>query len=142
MANKESNHARLTMIAHSAGRFREPWFLATGCSWRRILQEHTDEPVIMPTNHPRDGHLDLAGGENVLQRACQAVNACAGVDAPLPFGIVKAMAEALEKADQALTNSADAAQADAARHVQEVLAAYRTGDLSAIAASCRASEGA
>jgi len=38
-----------------------PWFVATGNSWRRILTEYDDKPVIVPTTHPYDGHPDLSG---------------------------------------------------------------------------------
>ena len=38
-----------------------PWFVATGCSWRRILNDEQKE-VIIPTNSRADGHPDLRGG--------------------------------------------------------------------------------
>ena len=34
------------------------WFVATGCSWRRILIVGPDSPVVVPTIE-RDGHPDL-----------------------------------------------------------------------------------
>jgi len=52
---------------------KAPWFVATGCSWRRILQAGTDKPVIVPTNL-RDGYPDLAGGLNDLELACESRN--------------------------------------------------------------------
>lgn len=36
-----------------------PWFVADGCSWRRILQKGTDAEVIVPTNSVTDGWPDL-----------------------------------------------------------------------------------
>jgi len=46
-----------------------PWFVATGCSWRRILTETFDKPVIVPSNHHFDGHPDLAAGGQDLELA-------------------------------------------------------------------------
>lgn len=46
-----------------------PWFVATGCSWRRILTETFDEPVILPTNHHMDNHPDLAARNEELNLA-------------------------------------------------------------------------
>lgn len=44
-----------------------PWFLATGCSWRRILTEGSREDVVcQPTNHHTDKHPDLSGDEDDL----------------------------------------------------------------------------
>lgn len=43
------------MSGHTPG----PWYVADGCSWRRILQVGTDTEVIVPTNSITDGHPDL-----------------------------------------------------------------------------------
>ena len=50
-----------------------PWFLATGCSWRRILGGiRRDLKVIVPTTHWRDGQPDLLAGEGVLEAVTPA----------------------------------------------------------------------
>lgn len=46
-----------------------PWFVATGCSWRRILSGSADEPIIVPTNHPTDHHPDLSARNEELKLA-------------------------------------------------------------------------
>lgn len=46
-----------------------PWFVATGCSWRRILADRSNDPVIVPTNHPLDHHPDLAARQQELTLA-------------------------------------------------------------------------
>lgn len=51
----------------SCGLTPGPWFVATGCSWRRILTEPFDEPVIVPSNHPHDGHPDLSAHGSDLE---------------------------------------------------------------------------
>lgn len=63
----------LLMVDCPAGR----WALATSCSWRRVIIEHSNRPVITPTVDPRDGHVDLDAGTNHahLRLAIAAVNA-------------------------------------------------------------------
>lgn len=52
-----------------------PWYVATGCSWRRILGKN-DEPAIVPEVHPRDGWPDLSfGGKPNDELAVKALNA-------------------------------------------------------------------
>lgn len=45
---------------------RDPWFVATGSSWRRIITR-SGEPVCVPTNHHADGHPDLQAEPTALQ---------------------------------------------------------------------------
>jgi hypothetical protein len=52
---------------------KEPWYLATGNSWRRILQDKTDQSVIEPTK-ARDGWPDLLGSHRDMELACEARN--------------------------------------------------------------------
>lgn len=39
---------------------KDPWYLATGSSWRRFLTE-SGKTVCEPCNHPVDSHPDLSG---------------------------------------------------------------------------------
>lgn len=45
----------MTEAKHTPG----PWELWTGCSWRRFGSKTTGTEVVVPTNHPIDGHPDL-----------------------------------------------------------------------------------
>lgn len=44
----------------------DPWYVATGCSWRRILTE-SGRIVCEPTNHYQDAHPDLMADHGALQ---------------------------------------------------------------------------
>lgn len=49
-----------------SGVIRDPWMVATSCSWRRILSA-SGKPVLLPTNSSSDGHPDLQAEPEVLQ---------------------------------------------------------------------------
>ena len=59
-----------------------PWFVATGCSWRRILQQGTDDGVVLPTNHPHDHHPDLMARPEDLTFILCSYTKRTGDDAP------------------------------------------------------------
>tara|TARA_B100002049_G_C16085590_1_gene379366 strand:+ start:3754 stop:4098 length:345 start_codon:yes stop_codon:yes gene_type:complete len=44
----------------------DPWMVATGCSWRRILTQ-SGRSVCVPDNHHQDNHPDLLADHGVLQ---------------------------------------------------------------------------
>lgn len=49
-----------------SGIMRDPWMVATSCSWRRIISA-SGESVLLPTNSASDGHPDLQAEPEVLQ---------------------------------------------------------------------------
>lgn len=58
------------------------WFVATGCSWRRILIVGPDSPVVVPTIE-RDGHPDLHATMPTLESIVALHNAYPRLSAAL-----------------------------------------------------------
>lgn len=58
------------------------WFVATGCSWRRILIVGPDSPVVVPTIE-RDGHPDLHATMPTLESIAALHNAYPRLSAAL-----------------------------------------------------------
>lgn len=67
-ADEVGRVARITLDLDATITPAGRWYVATGCSWRRVLIEGTDEAVLMPCV-AKDGQPDISGIAN-LEAAC------------------------------------------------------------------------
>lgn len=76
MRNRQTLREELKSLTASVRRRLEgstsgPWYVATGCSWRRILRTADDAPVLLPTR-AKDGQWDLDARMNDLELMANA----------------------------------------------------------------------